>query len=1293
MAAVTLQDLMNPLTKIQAATESSAESLDALTVAVATGKGQRNVQTDILRKIQVSLSNKLSTLVGATRSSSDSLGAELSSMLGLLIEAVTNSDETGLSGGELLAMREQKIQTKLLQQIAAGKGGTTKGKAVKVEKGGTTKGKAVKVEKGEGKVSDSFKEGGEALQLLGAGTKDLAMGLALFKKVPKKAITKFNDLITGTFKRISEFKSKDLKDGAQSFEIISNSISKFAKGLVVAAFLLPIGIVGAKLLNVALGIITPAFLKLSEGGKDLKEAAKSFQIISNSIGTFAKALALSAILLPIGIIGAKLLNVALGIVTPAFMKLSEGGKDLKEGAKAFQIISSSIGTFAKNLALAALLLPIGLIGAKLLEVALGIIIPTFSKLGKEAKTIKKGAEVLDLISSSMLKFAKNLALAGLLAIVGLVAIPFLLASLVLIGGAMFLLGKISKPIRKGAKALDRVGDALKSFAVGLALFAITTFFIMMQPEILLGMVASIVLIGGAVAIIGLLNKQINKGSLSLMLMGAGLIVFGIGYAIFATFVASTAPTIGAVGLQLAVLGGIGLVTALLGVGLSLIAQGALSLVLMGAGLIVFGLGYTPFAKATKGATLESVAVQAGVLTALGLVFAAAGLGVIPIVAGAVAFGAVGLALMALAPGLTAMKAVNFTEQDALNLTTTLAGVKMAFLGPPSGGGVSGIFSSIGGAISGGADAVAMTASAVGFAAAGKALTKLSVGLKDYQKLGWTADDSLQLTTALTGISTAFAAAGGQATAPTGIFGAVFGNAFSPNATEKGIDSVMGAGKALTSIATGLVAFSGLAAKIDIKTLAEDIGKVVGSVSKAFAIIGGSDQDVESGGFFSGLLGIKSTATEEGIRSVMDAGKALTGIAKGLEAFQGLKDPAGTASKIEDVLSFVSKAFAMIGGEEKIESGGFFSSLAGVKSTATEEGIRSVMDAGKALTGIAKGLEAFQGLKNPKETAKKIEDVLKLVSGAFAAIAGKDEDRVESGGFFSNLFGIDSTATEEGIRSVKGAGDELVKIGTALEKFAGLKDPKATAEKIKSVLGLVGGAFASIGGSEEGDSNLFMSWDENLVKKGIDAVDGAGTVLTDIAAGLKAFSGDFDPVSVAKSIGTLLTSIGTAFTDLYATNPSISPQLHDFSSFIVTLGDVAEKGLLDKAADGISKIADSINKIDIDKTVAFGDLFKSSSMLSDDKSAYEALAKAVEDIRDMMAETADTGSSSSSPKTEGESGAQTAPAAPAATKASTSNKALERQLGKVASAISGFPAEITTAMLGIPDGAFKVSKGN
>ena len=1225
MAAVTLQDLMNPLTKIQAATESSAESLDALTVAVATGKGQRNVQTDILRKIQVSLSNKLSTLVGATRSSSDSLGAELSSMLGLLIEAVTESDETGLSGGELLAMREQKIQTKLLQQIAAGKSGK-----------GKSEGKA-KGAKGA-KVDPGFKDGAEALKLLGAGAGTLAKGLLIFKFVPKKAITKFKDAITDLYGVMQEFNTKTIKEGAEAFQIISSSIGTFAKNLAIAAFLLPIGIIGAKLLNTALGIITPTFLELSEKGKELKKAAQFFEIIANSIGTFAKNLALSTFLLPIGLIGAKLLNTALGIVTPAFVKL-----------------------------------------------------------GKEAKTVKKGAEVLDLISSSMLKFAKNLALAGLLAIVGLVAIPFLLASLVLIGGAMFLLGKMSKPIRKGARALDRVGDALKSFAVGLALFAITTFFIMMQPEILLGMVASIVLIGGAVAIIGLLNKQINKGSLSLMLMGVGLVAFGIGYAIFATFVASTAPTIGAVGIQMAVLGGIGIVTALLGAGLSLIAQGALSLFLMGVGLAIFGIGYTPFAKATKDATLDSVAVQAGVLTALGLVFAAAGLAAIAIIPGAAAFGAIGLGLLALAPGLKAMQAVNFTEQDALNLTTTLAGVKTAFIGPPNKGGVvSGIFKSIGGAISGGADAVAMTAAAVGFGAAGMALTKLSKGLKDYQKLGWTADESLQLTTVLTGITGAFAAAGGEAATPTGLFGAVFGNAFSPNATKKGIDSVMGAGKALTSIVVGLTEFQKLVdSKVDFDVLGEAISKTVGFIQRAFAAVA-EEGNVDAGGFFGSLFGIKKNKVAEGLSSVQGAGKALKDIALGLGEFQKLVesnidfDAVGAA--ISKSVGFVQQAFAAVADEGNVDAGGFFGSLFGIKKNKVQEGVQSVQGAGKALKDIALGLSEFQKLVESNvdfdAVGAAISKSIGFVQEAFAAVA--EEGNVEAGGFWSSLFGIKKNKVAEGVAAVQGAGTELNKIATALETFAGLKDPEATANSIKQVLGMVGSAFASIGGAEETDGNWFMSWDENLVEKGIDAVDGAGDALIDIAAGLKAFSGDFDPVSVAKSIGTLLTSIGTAFSDLYKTNPLISPQLHDFSSFIVTLGDVAEKGLLDKAAEGISKIADSINKIDIDKTVAFGDLFKSSSELSDDRGAYKALARAVEDIRDMMAEPADTGFSIFGPKTEGESGGNSS-GAPAAARSGSSNKALERQLGKVASAISGFPAQIQTAMLSIPDGAFKVTR--
>ena len=773
---------------------------------------------------------------------------------------------------------------------------------------------------------------------------------------------------------------------------------------------------------------------------------------------------------------------------------------------------------------------------------------TFTKLAdQDTKKVQEGISALDMMGGAIFKFAKGLALATPLLLIGAIGIPILYLTTILVTPLFLLLGMAEKQIKGGAEALEGIGGALIKFATGLAVFALVTALVMMGgPTLMLAMGATLLLIGGTVAILGLVDKQIKKGAVALGLMGIGLAIFGLGYALFAFTIAKTAPTLESIAIQAGVLIGIGLVTAILGSLFSLIIQGAASLAAMGIGLLVFGLGYIPFAFATKDTTFEDVGVQAALLTSLGLLFAAAGAGALFIIPGALAFAAIGGALLLLAPGLQAIKKVTFTEDDAKALTTTLAGVKLAFVGPPKGGGVGGFFKSIAGAISGGADAVAMVSAAAGFAAAGKALSLLSVGLKDYQKLDWTSEQSVQLAEVLSGITTAFAQAGGEAATPTGLFGAVFGNAFSPNATKKGIDSVMGAGKALTSIAVGLTEFQKLVeSKVDFDVLGEAISTTVGFIQRAFAAVA-EEGNVDAGGFFGSLFGIKKNKVAEGIESVQGAGKALTDIAVGLTEFQKL---------VESKVDFVAVGAAIT------QSVGF-------------------------------------------------------VQKAFAAVA--EQGNVEAGGFFGSLFGIKKNKVQEGIQSVQGAGAELKNIADALSTFSGLENPAATAEKIKVTLGLVGQAFASIGGMEETDTGLFgISWDENKVEKGIEAVDGAGAALTDIAKGLKAFSGDFEPVAVSESVGKLLTSIGTAFSDLYAANPEMSEELDDFKSFIVTLGDVAEKGQLDKAAEGIAKIADSINKIDIDKAISFGNLFDSASNLSTDRGAYRALAKAVEDIREMM----------------------------------------------------------------------------
>jgi hypothetical protein len=848
---------------------------------------------------------------------------------------------------------------------------------------------------------------------------------------------------------------------------------------------------------------------------------------------------------------------------------------------------------------------------------------------KDTTKVEKGSAVMEAMGRAILTFSKSLALASILLIPAAIGIPLLYLATILVVPLFLLLGMADKQITKGARALDKIGDGLKSFAIGLAFFALVTFFILMQPVIILGMVITLVLISGVVALIGMFSKQIRKGSVALAFMGLGLGIFGLGYALFAITVMSTAPTLEAVAIQAGILIGLGVVTAILGSLMSLIVQGAVSFAAMGLGLLIFGLGYIPFAYATEDVTWEGIAMQAALLTGLGVVFALAGVGILFILAGAAAFGAIGLALLVLAPGLSAIQKVNFTEEDAKKLTTTLAGVKSAFMGT-DGKESGGFFASLKGALVGAVDSVKMLAAAAGFSAAGISLILLSKGLSAFSKLGWTDSQTMELTTMLSGITVAFAQAGGEPANPGGLFGAVFGNAFSPNATERGIDSVMGAGKALTKIAVGLKAFQALIDQgVDWDVLGDAIAKTVGFIQRAFSAVA-EEGNVEAGGFFNTLFGIKKNKVKEGIDSVTGAGKALTGIAEGLMAFQELVDSKvdfdAVGIAITKSVGFVQEAFSAVADQGNVPAGGFWGSLFGIKKNKVQEGIQSVQGAGKALTGIAEGLMGFQKLIESDvdfdQIGVAISKSIGFVQEAFSAVA--DQGTVKAGGFWGSLFNIKKNKVQEGIKSVSGAGDELSKIAKALSTFAGIEDPEATAEKIKVTLGLVGGAFAQIGGMETTDDGWFgISWDENLVEKGIDAVDGAGEALTDIAKGLEAFSKNTDPVAVAKSIGLLLTSIGTTFSDLYTTNPFISMQLDDFATFIVTIGDVAEKGQLEKAADGISKIADAVNKIEIDKAVAFGDLFKSSAALSSDRSAYRALAKAVGEIRDMMAAPAES----------------------------------------------------------------------
>lgn len=879
---------------------------------------------------------------------------------------------------------------------------------------------------------------------------------------------------------------------------------------------------------------------------------------------------------------------------------------------------------------------------KAVDKFLDFVVKSFEKFEQfNVKKVQRGIDALDLMGDAIIKFSVALAVSTPLILVGLIGLPILIPTLFFMGGIFSILGskKFSQRVKRGAKSVDIMGDAILSFGLGLAAFALASAIVLAQPLLLVSMVGSLLLIGGAVALLGnkKMSKELREGAGTLSILGLGIAVFGLGYAVFASSFPSNVG-LGTILLQGAAILAVGVSSALVGkFGYTNILQGALALAVNGLGLLVFNMGYVPFADATKGMSLGDILIQSGVLVAVGGVMALAGLAVAgsmgAVLLGPVLFGAAGGALLLLAPGLKAMKDLKYTEKDSKELATTLGAVAMAFSGVNPD---SGVFGMIGGLFTRVVQSGGGLIAAQMYATAGSALQELSKGLSAFKDVGFTEEDSKELAIALGAVSGAFAQAGGEPASPGGLFGAVFGNTFSPNATERGIDSVMDSGKALNSIVEGLASFLDLKKKYKLDGdafkdggyLNTSITETLGFLNSAFAAIG-SNETSDSALF--GLFQWDENNVEKGIDAVKGSGKALNDIVDGLGGFLDLKNKYGLTSDsfksdgflavaIKDTLGFVSKAFATIGGKEVEDGWGPFS----WDENLVEKGINAVKGAGTELTNIATGLKTFQDLVKQEvdfakdgDLAKAVTNSLTFVGDAFAVIGGKEE----KDGWF--MFSWDENLVEKGVNAVRGAGTELTNIATGLKSFIDLVDSEIDfeptgklAKAIKNSLTLVGNAFAVIGGKEVEAGGLLISWDQNLVEKGIDAVDGAGTALTDIAKGLQSFADLENPGAIAKSIDTLFTSIGDTFAKYYD-DTTFRTDLDHMQGFITELSTYAQDGSLAKAATDIGEIANAVNTIDIYKAEAFANLFKGAGDLSSNKQAYQQLAEAVEEIKDLL----------------------------------------------------------------------------
>lgn len=218
----------------------------------------------------------------------------------------------------------------------------------------------------------------------------------------------------------------------------------------------------------------------------------------------------------------------------------------------------------------------------------------------------------------------------------------------------------------------------------------------------------------------------------------------------------------------------------------------------------------------------------------------------------------------------------------------------------------------------------------------------------------------------------------------------------------------------------------------------------------------------------------------GAPALMMSGLALVAIAKGIEKFQAMDiDYAVLPDQIAKVTTVLGDAFGAIGEKYPGGGGGFLSAMigAGEGTSSVAQGISAVSGMGKALTGIATGVQSMAELKFPTKWDKNgnpiafrtltdddfarvttnTQKIVTALSGTFGKIGDAPEAK-DPWGWFGN------SAVEEGISIVKKMGDPLVNLAEFVSVFAKEEvDVDAVTNKTRKLIGSLTSAFVDTEG--------------------------------------------------------------------------------------------------------------------------------------------------------------------------------------------------------------------------------------
>lgn len=218
-------------------------------------------------------------------------------------------------------------------------------------------------------------------------------------------------------------------------------------------------------------------------------------------------------------------------------------------------------------------------------------------------------------------------------------------TVVVLAGTVILMSTFSKNIDKGSVAL--LVMAAGYIALGLSIMVLYKTISGADWEKFALLSATTVVLAGTVVLMSIFSKNIEKGTAALLTMSVGYVILGLSMLIMYKTVANADwNQFGMLAATVVVLGG---VVVIMGALSKMVEKGAAALVVMGIGYTLLGISMMLMYKAVAGADWEKFGMMIATVGSLALVTALMG---IPIVAACIALGSVAMVLMA--AGLAAL---------------------------------------------------------------------------------------------------------------------------------------------------------------------------------------------------------------------------------------------------------------------------------------------------------------------------------------------------------------------------------------------------------------------------------------------------------------------------------------------------------------------------------------------------------------------------------------------------------------------------------------------------------------